>query len=71
MKEGKSRGEAQEMTRFKYDGYEFQVKRSKFPSDLWMFRIEVPMGPDFCVPVIFPAGTEMKSTEGWIGLELN
>lgn len=71
MKEGKSRGEAQDMTRFKYDGYEFQIKQSKFPSDLWLFRIEVPMGPDFNGPVIFPAGASMKSTQGWIRLKLN
>jgi len=71
IKEGKSGNEAQEMSCFKYDGFEFQIKKSKFPSDLWLFRIEVPMAPDFDRPVIYPSGTAMKSTEGWIRLILD
>lgn len=69
MKQGKSSDEAQGMSYYKYDGFEFQIKRSKFPSDRWLFRIEVPMAPNFDKPVIYPAGTAMKSTEGWIALE--
>ena len=71
MKKGKSRNEAQEMSYFKYDGFEFQIKQFKFSSDQWLFRIEVPMAPDFDKPIIFPCGTEMKSTKGWIRLELD
>jgi hypothetical protein len=70
MKKGKGRNEAQEMSYFKYDGFEFQIKESKFSSDCWMFRILVPMAPDFDNPVVFPEGTEMKSTNGWLRLEL-
>jgi 3-oxoadipate enol-lactonase len=70
MKQGKDRDEAQEMSYFKYDGFEFQIKQSKFSSDQWLFRIEVPMAPDFDKPVIFPEGTEMKSTKNWVKLEL-
>ncbi len=70
MKQGKDRNEAQELSFFTYDGFEFQIKQSKFSSDQWMFRIEVPMAPDFDKPVIFPAGTEMKTTDGWLRLEL-
>jgi len=58
------------MSYFKYDGFEFQIKQSKFSSDQWLFRIEVPMAPDFDKPVIFPSGSEMKSIKGWIRLEL-
>jgi len=71
MKEGKSRDEAQEMSYFKYDGYEFQIKQSKFSSNNWLFRIEVPILPDFDKPVIFPANTEITSTRGWMRLELD
>ncbi len=71
VKKGKSRNEAQEMSYFRYDGFEFQIKESKFPSDQWLFRIEVPMAPDFEKPVIYPYGTEMKSTKGWIRLDLD
>jgi len=70
MKNGKSRNEAQEMSYFKYEGFEFQIKQSKFFSDQWLFRIEVPMAPEFDKPIIFPSRTEMKSTKGWISLEL-
>jgi hypothetical protein len=70
MKKGKNRNEAQEMSYFKYDGFEFQIKESKFSSARWMFRVLVPMAPDFDNPVVFPKGTEMKSTNGWLKLEL-
>ena len=39
------------------------IEQTKFSSDQWLFRIEVPMAPDFDEPVIFPEGTEMKSPE--------
>lgn len=70
MKKGKSQNDAQEMSYFKYDGFEFQIKQSKFPSDHWFFRIEVPMAPDFDKPVIFPSDTVLNSTKGWIRLEI-
>lgn len=71
MKQGKSKNEAQEMSYFKYDGYEFQIKQSKFPSDQWLLRVEVPMTPDFDRPVIFPSDTAMKFTRGWLKLKLS
>jgi len=70
MKKGTDRNEAQEMSYFKYDGFEFQIKEQKFSSDQWLFRIEVPMAPDFDKPIVYPAGTAMKSTKGWIRLEI-
>ena len=71
MKQGKSRNEAQEMSYFKYEGFEFQIRQSKFASNQWLFRLDVPMAPDFDKPVIYPSGTEMKSTKGWIRLEMD
>jgi hypothetical protein len=70
MKQGKDKNEAQEMSYFKYDGFEFQIKQSKFASDKWLFRVEVPISPVWDKPHVFPADTEMKSTEGWIQLRL-
>ena len=32
--------------------------------------IEVSMAPDWDKPIIYPRDTQMTSTEGWIGLEL-
>jgi len=37
----------------------------------WMFRILVPMAPDFDNPNVFPKATEMKSTKSWIKLEMD
>jgi len=58
------------MSNFKYDGFEFQIKQSKFGAGSWLFRAEVPMAPDFDNPVVFPPGTGMKSTTGWVRLEM-
>lgn len=71
MKRGKNQNEAQKMSYFKYDGFEFQIKQFKFSSDQWLFRIEVPMAPNFDNPIIYPRGTVMKSTKGWLRLELD
>ena len=68
IKEGKSEGAAQEMSMFKYDGFEFQIRRSKFGPGPWLFRVEVPTAPRFDKPVVFPGGTTMKSTAGWAKL---
>ncbi len=67
---GMDGGRAQEMSYFKYDGYEFQVRQSKFPGDRWLLRVLVPMAPDFDKPVLYPGGTEMTSTNGWLSLDL-
>ena len=69
-KKGMDGGKAQQMSYFEYDGYEFQVRQSKFPGDRWLFRILVPMAPDFDNPLIYPEGTEMTSTKGWLSLDL-
>jgi len=69
MKEGKKRDEAQEAAVYRYDGFEFQIRRSKFASDEWRIRLETPMPPDWS-PVVFPAGTVPGSTRGWLTLVL-
>jgi len=70
IKEGQSEGVAQEMSNFKYDGFEFQIRQSKFGAGDWLFRIEVPVAQHFDRPVVFPPATGMKSTTGWARLKL-
>jgi hypothetical protein len=68
IKEGKDRGQAQEASLYKYDGFEFQIRRSKFGSGEWLVRLETPMAPDWGKPVVFPEGTDAVSTRGWLKL---
>jgi hypothetical protein len=70
IKEGKNGGEAQEASLYKYDGFEFQIRQSKFGSDEWLVRLETPMPPDWAKPVVFPEGTDTGSTNGWLRLVL-
>ena len=65
IQEGRDEGEAQEAANYTYDGFEFQVRESKFGPGPWPFRIEVPMAPHIDKPVIFPAGTRMTPVKGW------
>jgi len=69
MKQGMDRYKAQEAATFPYDGFEFQIRQSKFGSDAWLVRIESPMPPDWS-KIIFPPGTEEASTDGWLKLDL-
>jgi hypothetical protein len=67
-KEGKDPGEAQQAALFRYDGFEFQIRQSKFDTDEWLVRLESPMPPDWSKPVVFPEGTSLASTQGWLKL---
>ena len=66
--EGVSEGEARTRAIFPYDGFEFQIRASKFESSEWRIRIEVPSA--FEVPFVFPPETEGHSTDGWLILSL-
>lgn len=68
IKEGKEHGQAQQASVYKYDGFEFQIRQSKFGSDGWLVRLETPMPPDWTKPVVFPEGTDAASTRGWLKL---
>jgi hypothetical protein len=70
MKEGKDAGEAQQAALYRYDGFEFQIRRSKFGTDEWLIRLESPMPPDWSKPVVFPEGTSPASIQGWLKLVL-
>jgi hypothetical protein len=70
MKEGKDAGEAQRAALYRYDGFEFQIRQSKFGTDEWLLRLESPMAPDWSKPVVFPEGTIPASTKGWLRLVL-
>lgn len=71
MKEGRSRDEAQTMSFYLYDGFEFQIRTSKFSSKSWLFRLEAPIPPDWERPIVFPARTTMTKTDGWLRLILD
>jgi hypothetical protein len=70
MKEGKDAGAAQKAALYRYEGFEFQIRQSKFGTDQWLIRLESPMAPDWSTPVVFPAATSLASTEGWLKLLL-
>lgn len=59
------------MSFYRYDGFEFQIRTSKFPSKSWLFRLEAPVPPDWERPIVFPAGTAMTKTDGWLRLILD
>jgi len=67
-KEGKSQGDAQVAALYKYDGFELQIRESKFASESWLVRLETPMPPDWSKPVVYPEGTDAASTRGWLKL---
>jgi hypothetical protein len=69
MKEGKPRDEAQRAAMYESDGYEFQIRRSKFDSDTWLLRLRVFVPPDLTREFI-PAGTSFTSTADWFRLRL-
>ncbi|MBE0713437.1 MAG: hypothetical protein MUQ25_09345 [Candidatus Aminicenantes bacterium] len=68
IKEGKDSGQAQEASLYKYDGFEFQIRQSKFGSNEWLVRLETPTAPNWAKPVVFPEGTDTVSTRGWLKL---
>lgn len=68
IKAGKDSGQAQEAALYKYDGFEFQIRQSKFGPDEWLVRVETPLAPDWEKPVVFPEGTDTASTKGWLKL---
>lgn len=70
MEDGVDRDEAQRQALFKYQGFEFQILRSKFREKEWVLRVEVLSSPDFDVPLVYPTGTLPKNPEGWLRLSL-
>jgi hypothetical protein len=70
MKEGKTRDQGQVASVYAYDGFELQIRESKFAAGEWLVRFESPMPPDWSKPVVYPAGTDSASTRGWLKLIL-
>lgn len=70
MKEGMDRYKAQEAAVYRYDGFEFQIRQSKFGPGAWLLRFETPMPGPQEGPFVFPPGTNPDSTAGWLKLEL-
>jgi hypothetical protein len=68
MDEGQTRTEAQREALFQYDGFEFQIRRDKFPGNEWLLRVEIRSYPDYDSSLVHPDGTSRTSTEGWLRL---
>ena len=68
MKEGKSRDDAIAASLYKYDGFEFAIRQSKFGTGEWLIRLESAASPDWTKPLVFPEGTDAASTRGWLKL---
>jgi hypothetical protein len=69
-KEGKNQYQATTAALYRYEGFEFQIRQSKFGSGVWLVRLETPMPDTDEGPVVFPPGTSPASTEGWLKLDL-
>jgi hypothetical protein len=70
-KEGKNQYQATTAALYRYEGFEFQIRQSKFGSGVWLVRLETPMPDTDEGPVVFPPGTSPASTEGWLKLDLS
>ena len=66
--EGKDQGAAQAAAVYRYDGFEFQIRQSKFGRGPWLVRLESPVAPDWSKPLVYPEGTTLSSTRGWLSL---
>lgn len=52
---------------------EYQIRRSRFPSDVWRLRLELTAmtaNHEVGRAVVFPPKTDDKSTQGWLELDL-
>lgn len=70
MEEGHTQTEAIRETLFRHDGFEFQIRREKFPGNEWLLRVEIKSDPDYDSPLIYPEGTSWDNPEGWLRLVL-
>ena len=68
MEGGQTRDEAQRRALFDYDGFEFQIRRSKIPGNVWLMRVEIRSSPDYDSPLVFPAGTLVFPSGDWLEL---
>ncbi|MEW6335991.1 MAG: hypothetical protein AB1625_01200 [Acidobacteriota bacterium] len=69
MEKGKDRDAALKQSMYESDGYEFQIRKSKFAAGTWLLRIRAFVPPGL-TREFFPAGTSFTSTAGWFRLRL-
>lgn len=67
MKEGKDPREAKRLSFYKSDGFEFQIRQSKFGTDEWFLRLRVFSLPDW-KPEFLPKDSDAATTAGWFKL---
>lgn len=70
LTEGVDPNEARLATMVRYDGFELQLRRAKLGGSEWRLHVEVMAGPDYEIPHVYPEGTDRRSTDGWLVLEL-
>lgn len=66
--EGISREEAFSRAVYPYEGFEFQIKQSKFQTNELWIRIEVSYEDSYDNPIVIPVNTERKIIDNWIKL---
>ena len=69
QKEGKSPIEIITATAYPSDGIEFAIRRSKFPGQVWMMRLQTSFFfKDKPGGLVHPTATAERTTDGWLEL---
>lgn len=58
-------------TTYRYDGFEFKLKRSRFPGSTWGVRVEVNARFPGRTDVALPDGSSRQSPDGWATLKFD
>ncbi|MFC2120600.1 hypothetical protein ACFLTI_03295 [Bacteroidota bacterium] len=56
---------------YKFEGFEFQILKSKFKTNKWRIMLEIPGPPDYENPFTYPTGSEKRNTDTWMELILD
>lgn len=67
---GKSRDEIFYKAVYPFDGFEFQIKKSKFNGRIWFFKIRIASHPHWDKPILFPSDGELNDLTNWVKLIL-
>ena len=60
--------EAFTQSMYKFEGFEFQILKSKFKTNKWRIRLEVPGPPSYDDPIVYPSDSEKKDRDSWMEL---
>lgn len=68
---GKSRAEIFHQVVYPFDGFEFQLRKSKFKNNKWLFKIKIGHSPHYDQPILFPAKGEFDDLDSWAAFILD